>query len=191
MVHRDIKSSNVMLDSDFNAKLGDFGLARLVDHDVGPWTTALAGTIGYMAPEYITTGRASKESHVYSFGVVLLEIACGRRSIEHDEEESRMRLVQWVWDLFGKGRILESADERLKVDFDATQMQCLMIVGLWCAHPDHNLRPSIRQATQVLHFEASVPNLPNKMPVPMYMGSSSSAHCNHPSFTTSSIWTGR
>ncbi|XXG49079.1 hypothetical protein AAC387_Pa02g3357 [Persea americana] len=152
-----------------------------------------------MAPEYITTGRASQESDIYSFGIVLLEIACGRRSIEHDEESSRMRLVhwvwdlfgrgrilesrlvQWVWDLYGKGRILESADERLKVSFDATQMECLMIVGLWCAHPDHNLRPSIQQATQVRHFEASIPN---KMPVPLYMGSSSSAHSNHPSSST-------
>ncbi|RWR74088.1 Protein kinase domain-containing protein [Cinnamomum micranthum f. kanehirae] len=89
------------------------------------------------------------------------------------------------------GLVLQASRKKreVEVDFDATQMQCLMIVGLWCAHPDHNLRPSIRQATQVLHFEASVPNLPNKMPVPMYMGSSSSAHSNHPSFTTSSIWT--
>lgn len=68
-----------MLDSDFNVKLGDFGLARLMDHDLGPKTTGLAGTIGYLAPEYIRTSRASKESDIYSFGIVALEIVTGRR----------------------------------------------------------------------------------------------------------------
>ncbi|XWS41678.1 hypothetical protein CRYUN_Cryun17cG0103100 [Craigia yunnanensis] len=80
VVHRDIKPSNVMLDSSFNVKLGDFGLARLMDHKLGPLTTGLAGTLGYMAPEYIT-GRASKASDVNSFGIVALEIAAGRKLI--------------------------------------------------------------------------------------------------------------
>jgi serine/threonine protein kinase len=81
VVHRDIKPSNVMLDASFHAKLGDFGLARLVDHGRGSHTTVLAGTMGYMDPECMVTGRANAESDVYSFGVVLLEIACGRRPL--------------------------------------------------------------------------------------------------------------
>ncbi|RZC58261.1 hypothetical protein C5167_005559 [Papaver somniferum] len=79
VLHRDIKSSNVMLDSNFNAKLGDFGLARLVDHGLGCQTTKLAGTIGYLAPECFLTRKSSKESDVFSFGIVALEIACGRK----------------------------------------------------------------------------------------------------------------
>ncbi|XP_057748428.1 L-type lectin-domain containing receptor kinase IX.1-like [Arachis stenosperma] len=169
VVHRDIKSSNIMLDSEFNAKLGDFGLARLVDHAKGAQTTALAGTPGYMAPECNTTWRATKESDVYSFGVVALEIACGRKPIKYKAPESEINIVEWVWGLYGSGRVLEAADERLDGDFVKEQMKCLMVVGLWCAHPCHNNRPSIRQAIQVLNFEAPLPTLPAKLPVPTYL----------------------
>ncbi|KAK7363048.1 hypothetical protein VNO77_05177 [Canavalia gladiata] len=167
---RDIKSNNVLLDSDFNAKLGDFGLARLVDHAKGAQTTALAGTLGYMAPECATTGRASKESDVYSFGVVALEIACGRKPIiSLNAQENEINIVNWVWGFYGRGRIVEAADPRLGGNFEEHQIKCLMIVGLWCAHPDHNNRPSISQAIQVLNLEAPLPNLPSSLPVPTYL----------------------
>ncbi|XP_039000717.1 L-type lectin-domain containing receptor kinase IX.1-like [Hibiscus syriacus] len=168
VVHRDIKSSNVMLDSNFNAKLGDFGLARLVDHDMGSQTTVLAGTIGYLAPECVTTGKASKESDVYSFGIVALEIACGRKPVEPRAEPSKVRLLEWVFDLYGKGQLLEAVDKRLGKVFDEQQIECLMITGLWCCHPDYTHRPSIRQVINVLNFEAPLPSLPSKLPVPMY-----------------------
>lgn len=166
VVHRDIKASNIMLDSEFNTKLGDFGLARLMDQELGLKTTGLAGTFGYMAPEYISTGKASKASDVYSFGVVALEIACGRRSIESKFESS---LVAWVWETYGSERVVNDvADKRLCMEFEVKEMESLINVGLWCAHPDHTLRPSIRQALQVLKFEAALPNLPNKMPPPNF-----------------------
>ncbi|KAL7227613.1 hypothetical protein ACSBR1_022476 [Camellia fascicularis] len=169
VLHRDIKSSNVMLDSNFNAKLGDFGLARLVDHGKDSKTTVLAGTRGYMAPEYLRTGKASKEFDVYSFGVVALEIACGRKPIDFKVPESQMILVEWVWDLYGSNRLIEAAvDPKICLNFVQEEIECLMIVGLWCAHPDHNLRPSIRQAINVLNFEAPLPILPAKMPVATY-----------------------
>ncbi|EEF44096.1 kinase, putative [Ricinus communis] len=170
VLHRDIKSSNIMLDSNFNAKLGDFGLARLVDHGKGPETTILAGTMGYMAPECAITGKASRESDVYSFGVVALEIACGRKPINYKAGEDQVYLIQWVWNLYGGGpsKLLEAADPRLNGDFDEQQMKCLIIVGLWCVHPDEKCRASIRQAIQVLKFEAPLPILPAKMPVPTY-----------------------
>ncbi|KAM4108861.1 hypothetical protein ACB094_03G077400 [Castanea mollissima] len=170
VVHRDIKSSNIMLDSNFNAKLGDFGLARLVDHELGLQTTVLAGTMGYLAPECFTTGTASKESDVYSFGVVCLEIACGRKPVDPRVEPSKVRLVKWVWDLYGNGQLLEAVDKRLDMEFDEGQIKSLMVVGLWCCHPDPTSRPSIRQVMHVLKFEASLPNLPSKLPVPMYVG---------------------
>ncbi|ERN18048.1 hypothetical protein AMTRI_Chr13g89490 [Amborella trichopoda] len=168
VVHRDIKSSNIMLDTNFNAKLGDFGLARLVDHDQPSQTTVIAGTMGYLAPECVTTGKASRESDVYSFGVVALEICCGRRAIEPLAKASRVRLVEWVWECYGEGRLLDCVDEKLFSDFDKRQIECLMVVGLWCAHPDPTPRPSIRQVIQVLNFDVAMPLLPSKMPVPMY-----------------------
>ncbi|KAB5520620.1 hypothetical protein DKX38_024939 [Salix brachista] len=169
VVHRDIKSSNIMLDSEFNAKLGDFGLARLVDHGKGSQTTVLAGTIGYMAPECGLTGKASRESDVYSFGIVALEIACGRRPINpRASNEDQVSLVHWVWELYGEGKLIEAVDPRLCGDFNKTQVERLMIVGLSCAHPDEHLRPSIRQSLHVLNFDAPLPILPSKMPVPSY-----------------------
>ncbi|KAG9440110.1 hypothetical protein H6P81_020275 [Aristolochia fimbriata] len=193
VIHRDIKSSNVMLDSGFNAKLGDFGLARLMDHEVGPRTTGLAGTWGYLAPEYINEGKASKESDVYSFGVVALEIACGRKPVETRDDESTVRLVEWVWELHGNDRLMEAVDRKLGTDFDLRQMERLMVVGLWCAHPDHSLRPFIKQAIQVLSFEAAVPQLPQTMPIPVYRAAqtTSESQSSHGSITYTSLPVGR
>ena len=185
VLHRDIKSSNVMLDSDFNVKLGDFGLARLMDHELAPRTTGLAGTIGYLAPEYIRTGRASKESDVYSFGIVALEIVTGRRSIDRVGTNSELMLVEWIWNLYGRGDLLLAVDGMLQTNFDEKQVECMLVVGLWCAHPDQNMRPSIRQAIQVLKFDARMPNLPPQMPIPMYHVPTPLVCSGAPSITTS------
>jgi serine/threonine protein kinase len=190
VVHRDIKSSNIMLDSNFNAKLGDFGLARLVDHVKGSQTTVLAGTMGYMAPECVTTGNASKESDVYSFGIVALEIACGRKPIKTIAPQDQVVLVEWVWQLYGIGKVLEAADPRLDGDFDEQQMERLMIVGLWCAHPDRNLRPSIRETIHVLNFETTLPILPSTMSGPTHPALPVNRHAmslSIPSVSTNSV----
>ncbi|CAL5092487.1 unnamed protein product [Urochloa decumbens] len=207
VLHRDIKPSNVMLDASFTAKLGDFGLARLVDHGRRSHTTVLAGTMGYMDPECLIAGRADTESDVYSFGVVLLEIACGRRPLvvssrgedhenrrplvalarhgdEDGEEDVVIHIVQWVWEFYGKGAILDAADERLKGEFDAGEMETVMVVGLWCAQPDRSMRPSIRQAVSVLRREAPLPSLPAGMPVPTFLSPPNA------SYYTSSVATG-
>ncbi|GMQ01390.1 hypothetical protein CsSME_00048043 [Camellia sinensis var. sinensis] len=200
VVHRDVKSNNVMLDSNFNAKLGDFGLARLVDHGKDFQTTILAETRGYMAPECLITSKANKQSNVYSFGVMALEIACGRKPIDLKVPKSQVRMVEWVLDLYGTNRLLEATiDPKICPKFVKKEMECLMIVGLWCAHPNLNLRPSIRQAIDVLNFEAMLPIL-LKMPVPTYLappmnasslvsltyGSTTSYNTNSSKFSSSS-----
>ncbi|XP_039172762.1 L-type lectin-domain containing receptor kinase IX.1 [Eucalyptus grandis] len=169
VVHRDIKSSNILLDAQFEAKLGDFGLARIVDHAKGSFATLLAGTMGYLAPECIYTGKTSKESDVYSFGVVLLEIACGRRAIEPRASQGQIQLVEWVWELYGIGKLFNAVDPKLVENFDGRQMERLMIVGLWCAHPNPKERPPISKVITFLNFDTSPPILPPKLPIPTYI----------------------
>ncbi|KAL6283550.1 hypothetical protein ACE6H2_014479 [Prunus campanulata] len=72
-------------------------------------------------------------------------------------------MVEWVWELYGEGKVIEAADPKLCGDFDEKQMECLLIVGLWCAHPNYNSRPSIQQVIQTLNFEVAVPIQPSKM----------------------------
>ncbi|WOL15481.1 L-type lectin-domain containing receptor kinase IX.1-like [Canna indica] len=175
VVHRDIKPSNVMLDQEFNAKLGDFGLARLVDHHFTGVTTVLAGTKGYLGPEYEKTGKARKESDVYSFGVVALELACGRKPINYAEPPNKINLIEWVRELYERGACLEAADQRLNNEFDERLMERLMVVGLWCTHQDHKLRPSIRRAIGVLSFDAPLPDLLPLLNMPRQEGYASSS----------------
>jgi len=164
VVHRDVKPSNVTLDTSFTAKLGDFGLASVIEDGRRSRTTAAAGTTGYVDPECLNTGRTSVESDVYSFGVVLLEIACGRCPVVTLPNGSTVHLVQRVWELHEAGRVLEAADPRLDGEYSVQEVERVLAVGLWCAHPDRNQRPDIRHALNVLRFDAPLPILPAKFP---------------------------
>ncbi|KAK2419304.1 L-type lectin-domain containing receptor kinase IX.1 [Trifolium repens] len=169
VIHRDIKSSNIMLDYNFNAKLGDFGMARLVDHEKeSQSTTIIAGTMGYIAPEYYTTGKATKESDIYSFGIVSLELASGRKPIDLNAKEDQVTIFDWVRELYRLGRFLEVVDTKLEGVFDNDQMERLVVIGLWCANPNYSFRPSARQVIQVLKFEAPLPILPHMMSESIY-----------------------
>lgn len=164
IVHRDVKASNIMLDGNFNARLGDFGLARLTEHNKSPDATLTAGTMGYLAPEYILSGKASDKTDVFSFGAVVLEVACGRRPIEKDCGPSGSSLVDWVWGLHRDGKLLEAADVRLKGSFDEKGMTRLLLVGLLCSHPDPASRPTMRKVLQILSGEDPIPHVPRSKP---------------------------
>ncbi|KAF8663607.1 hypothetical protein HU200_055329 [Digitaria exilis] len=187
VVHGDVKPSNVMLDTAHGAKLGDFGLARLLDRGAGPQTTRVVmGTMGYMDPDLVTTHRPSRASDVYSFGVVLLEVACGRpATAAADDEElpgggDALALPEWAWELYDSGAVMEAADVRLEGEFDAWEMERVLVVGLWCSHPVPGERPSIVQALNTLQSrEVALPALPvNPHPgAAATAGFSSYVHC--------------
>ena len=161
VVHRDVKPNNVMLDSDYNAHLGDFGLARLLQNEASV-TTMIAGTPGYLAPEVSYTGRATPESDVYSFGMVVLEVVCGRRSKGIMEENS---LVDFVWDFYQTDRLLDCVDEKLEGKFDEEQVRRTLIVGLACLHPDCGFRPRMRKVVQIfMNANEPLMSLPEKRP---------------------------
>ncbi|KAJ0476610.1 putative protein kinase RLK-Pelle-L-LEC family [Helianthus annuus] len=169
VIHRDVKASNIMLDEGFNAKLGDFGLARQVEQNKSPDPTVAAGTMGYLAPEYLLTGRASEKTDVYSFGAVALEVASGRRPIEREAigvgvNGQRSSLVDWAWGLHQQGRLLAAADGRLCGEFEEGEMRRVLLVGLVCSHPDPAVRPTMRSVVQMLEGEAEVPVVPRAKP---------------------------
>lgn len=165
VLHRDIKSANILLDTDFSTKLGDFGVAKLVDPRMRTQMTGVVGTYGYLAPEYVNRGRASKESDMFSFGVVALEIACGRRT--YQQGEYHVPLMRWVWELYLSGNIMDAADERLNMEFDPDEMKRLMIVGLWSTNPSDKERPNVGQVIKLLQLEIPIPELPHDMHDPV------------------------
>ncbi|XP_062117177.1 L-type lectin-domain containing receptor kinase VIII.1-like [Humulus lupulus] len=169
VIHRDIKSSNIMLDEGFNARLGDFGLARQIEHDKSPDATVAAGTMGYLAPEYLVTGRASEKTDVFSYGAVVLEVASGRRPIEREvtgvgKFGVASNLVEWVWSLHREGKLLTAADDRLEGEYEEAEVRRVLLVGLVCSHPDPLARPTMRAVVQMLVGEAEVPVVPRAKP---------------------------
>ena len=157
ILHRDIKASNVLLDSDFNGKLGDFGLARLHNHGTNPQTTHVVGTLGYLAPELSRTGKATTSSDVYAFGAFLLEVVCGRRPVELKTSGLELVLVDWVLDFLKKGTIVEARDRRLGSEFAVEEVELVLNLGLICSHPVPTARPSMRQVVQFLEGKAQLP----------------------------------
>ncbi|KAL7264397.1 hypothetical protein ACSBR1_002366 [Camellia fascicularis] len=158
VLHRDVKASNVLLDVDLNGRLGDFGLARLYDHGKNPETTNVVGTLGYLAPEFSRTGQATTSTDVYSFGVFMLEVACGRKPIEIQRLPEEMVLIDWVIENWKQGTILEASDPRLRAEYLKEEMELVLKLGLFCLHPNVAVRPSMRQVVQYLDGDALFPN---------------------------------
>lgn len=167
VIHRDVKASNIMLDDEFNAKLGDFGLARLVDHHKDAATTLVAGTYGYIAPE-AAGGKFTEKTDVYAFGAVTLEVACGRKAFDGSAPAHELILVDKVWNALEEGDLLSVVDPRLQDEFDIYNMEVVLLIGLLCSHPDPSARPSMRQVVQVLAGDAPVPSVPSSKPAPTF-----------------------
>ncbi|CAK8536415.1 unnamed protein product [Lathyrus sativus] len=152
VLHRDIKASNVLLDKDMNARLGDFGLALMHEHhgQVAS-TTKVLGTLGYIAPELIRTGRASTMSDVFGFGILLLEVICGRRPIE----VHKPGLIEWVRSLMMLNQLQNAVDERLKAKggYPIEEAERLLHLGLLCSNSDPSVRPTMRQVVKTLEGE--------------------------------------
>ncbi|KAM0885903.1 hypothetical protein ACQ4PT_030037 [Festuca glaucescens] len=157
VLHRDIKASNVLLDADMNARLGDFGLARLYDHGTDPHTTHVVGTMGYLAPELGHTGKASKASDVFAFGAFMLEVACGRKPVGQDARH--LVLVDWVLDQWRAGKVTAAVDPRLGGDFVEHEASLVLRLGLLCSHPLPGARPTTRQVAQYLDGDLKLPEL--------------------------------
>ncbi|KAM0937973.1 putative protein kinase RLK-Pelle-L-LEC family [Dioscorea sansibarensis] len=157
VIHRDIKASNVLLDSGMNGRLGDFGLARLYDHGAAPQTTNVIGTLGFIAPELVRACRVTTSSDVFAFGAFLLEVICGRRIIEPNKPEMEQNLVDWVFAKWKKGSIYGTKDPRLGEDYVLEELDLVLKLGLFCSNPLPSARPSIRQVTQILNGDAPVP----------------------------------
>ena len=162
ILHFDIKPHNILLDSNFVPKVADFGLAKLVEHGSQPYTTVLAGTLGYLAPECLTTGKSSRESDVYSFGVVLLEMICCRRCQERvgqdnlptgtvDDDET-VTLFGWAAQLVVARRteLMLDGDAEVETVEDMEKVEQFARVALWCIAPNPQLRPTMHQVVQML-----------------------------------------
>ncbi|KAJ3695504.1 hypothetical protein LUZ60_000881 [Juncus effusus] len=151
IIYRDVKPSNVMLDSEFNAKLGDFGISKLVDHGDIIQTAITTGTQGYIAPEYYATGKASKESDIFSFGIVALEIACGTKPVANDSSLEKKVRGNLEWN-----DLLAVADVKLNGEFNKAEMERLLTVGLSCCDTDPKHRMPMREVVSKLKLDCDL-----------------------------------
>ncbi|XP_059456539.1 L-type lectin-domain containing receptor kinase S.4-like [Corylus avellana] len=166
VVHRDIKAGNVLLDSEFNARLSDFGLAKLYEHGSNPSTTRVVGTLGYMAPELTRTSKPTTRSDVFAFGALLLEVVCGRRPINPTaSSEELILLVDCVWENWTVGAVLDVVDPRMEGKFDEDEALLVLKLGLICSNYEAEARPTMRLVVRYLEGELALQEevvVPNK-----------------------------
>ncbi|CAN7005949.1 unnamed protein product [Brassica rapa subsp. trilocularis] len=157
VLHRDIKASNVMLDSDFNGRLGDFGMARFEDHGDSLPATAAIGTMGYMAPELTTMGTSTR-TDVYAFGAFMLEVTCGRRPLDTKVPAEKRHLVKWVCDCWRSDSLLDAVDTRLGLEYSEEEVDMVLKLGLLCTNVAAESRPNMEQVVQYINQNLPLPN---------------------------------
>ncbi|XP_034933556.1 probable LRR receptor-like serine/threonine-protein kinase At1g53430 [Populus alba] len=155
IVHRDIKATNVLLDKDLNAKISDFGLAKLDEEENTHISTRIAGTIGYMAPEYAMRGYLTDKADVYSFGVVVLEIVSGKSNTNYRPKEEFVYLLDWAYVLQEQGNLLELVDPSLGSNYSKIEALRMLNLALLCTNPSPTLRPSMSSAVKM--HEGQIP----------------------------------
>ncbi|XP_062011660.1 probable leucine-rich repeat receptor-like serine/threonine-protein kinase At3g14840 isoform X1 [Rosa rugosa] len=159
IVHRDIKATNVLLDKNLFPKISDFGLAKLDEDENTHISTRIAGTYGYMAPEYAMRGYLTDKADVYSFGIVVLEIVSGGSNTTYQTKEECFYLLDWALLLKEKGNILELVDPRLGSDFNKEEMMITINVALLCTNVIAADRPTMSSVVSMLEGKASVQEL--------------------------------
>ncbi|KAF8658542.1 hypothetical protein HU200_059000 [Digitaria exilis] len=148
VIHRDLKSSNILLDSDFNAKISDFGLA-VTSGNIDKGSMNLSGTLGYVAPEYLLDGKLTEKSDVYAFGVVLLELLMGRKPVEKMSQTQCQSIVTWAMpQLTDRSKLPNIVDPVIRDTMDPKHLYQVAAVAVLCVQPEPSYRPLI---TDVLH----------------------------------------
>ncbi|GMN45714.1 hypothetical protein TIFTF001_014893 [Ficus carica] len=156
IVHRDIKSSNILLDENLEPHVSDFGLAKLLVDEDAHVTTVVAGTFGYLAPEYLQSGRATEKSDVYSFGVLLLELVTGKRPTDPSFVKRGLNVVGWMNTLLKENRLEDIVDNRCK-DADAETVEAIVEIAGSCTDANPDDRPSMNEVLQLLEQEVMSP----------------------------------
>ncbi|XP_028801992.1 cysteine-rich receptor-like protein kinase 2 isoform X1 [Neltuma alba] len=168
IIHRDIKTNNILLDNDLQPRVADFGLARLLPEDRSHLSTKFAGTLGYTAPEYAIHGQLSEKADIYSYGIVILEIISGQRSkaLKDDGDTEDDFLLPKAWKLYEKGMHLELVDNTLDPnEYDADEVKKIIEIGLLCTQAFADLRPTMSEVIGLLQSSDLLENITPSMPL--------------------------
>ncbi|KAG5146576.1 hypothetical protein JHK84_032119 [Glycine max] len=156
IIHRDIKSCNILLDEELQPKISDFGLVKLLPEDKSHLSTRFAGTVGYTAPEYALHGQLSKKADTYSYGIVVLEIISGQKStdVRVDDDGEEESLLRQAWKLYERGMHLELVDETLNDNYDAEEVKKIIEIALLCTQASAAMRPAMSEVVVLLSSNA-------------------------------------